>query len=192
MSRSNSVALRASVVVALAVATLPARAADDVIVATIDQAKLVKIPDGATTLIIGNPVIADVTQLMPNLMVLTPKAFGETNFIALDKEGRTVAGSMIQVVGGSGAIVVQRGMERQSYSCAPRCQPTERLGDDNKYMTGVASQAEAHFRRISGSTPPAAPPLTSTTTSSIGGPAVVPVPGAPMGTPGTLLPIPRL
>ena len=64
-----------------------ARADDAPIVGVVDQARLVKIPDGTETLIIGNSTIADVTLLkQKNLMVLTPKAFGETNFIALDRE----------------------------------------------------------------------------------------------------------
>ena len=141
-------------------AGLPARASNAVIMATVDQARLVKIPTGTETLIIGNPTIADVTLLKQNnLMILTPKAFGETNFIALDKNGSPVAESMIEVVNGSNAVVVQRGMLRQSYSCAPRCQPTERLGDDDKYLSEVASQALAHSSRLAGSVPPAGPGL---------------------------------
>ena len=143
-----------------AMAGQPARATNAVIMATVDQARLVKIPTGTETLIIGNPTIADVTLLKQNnLMILTPKAFGETNFIALDKDGNPVAESMIQVVSGSNAVVVQRGMARQSYSCAPRCQPTERLGDDDKYLSEVAGQAQAHSSRLAGSAPPAGPGL---------------------------------
>ena len=135
----------------------PLRAAADEqdIVAVIDQARLVKIPAGTETLIIGNPTIADVTLLKQNdLMVLTPRSFGETNFIALDAHGKPVAESMIRVVNGGNALVVQRGMDRQSYSCAPMCQPTERLGDDAKYASQVAGEAQAHTARLSGSTAP--------------------------------------
>ena len=160
MSISKRVLLKVGLAIATSIAGLPARAAEDVIVATIDQAKLVKVPVGTATLIIGNPAIADVTQLMPNLMVLTPKAFGETNFMALDKSGNIVAGSMIEVVNGTNAMIVQRGMERESYSCAPRCQPTERLGDSDKYLSQVATQAQDHFKRLTGSTPLAAPGTT--------------------------------
>ena len=46
----------------------------------IDQAHLVDLPAGTSTLIIGNPTIADVTMIgaKGSLMILTPKAFGET------------------------------------------------------------------------------------------------------------------
>ncbi len=152
--------LKAAVLLALAAGSLSARAADVVIVATVDQARLVKIPVGTETLIIGNPTIADVTLLKANnLMILTPKSFGETNFIALDKDGNPVAESLIQVVNGTDALVVQRGMDRQSYSCAPRCQPTERLGDDDKYLSQVAAQAQSHSGRLAGVQAPIGPSL---------------------------------
>lgn len=140
----------------------PAFADDQPIVGVIDQARLVKIPAGTQTLIIGNPTVADVTLLKQNnLMVLTPKAFGETNFIALDAQGNPLAESMIEVVNGTNALIVQRGMERHSYSCAPKCQPIERLGDDDKYLTGIASQAQAHTSRLAGATAPTQPGLMS-------------------------------
>ncbi len=160
MSVLKTSLLKAGVLLASAAGCLPAWAADAVIVATVDHARLVKIPAGTETLIIGNPTIADVTLLKQNnLMILTPKAFGETNFIALDKDGSPVAESMIQVINGTDALVVQRGMDRQSYSCAPRCQPTERLGDDDKYLQQVASQAQAHSTRLAGVAAPVGPGL---------------------------------
>jgi hypothetical protein len=47
----------------LAFGASPARAETDLIAVTLDQAKIAKLPAGATTLIIGNPMIADVTML---------------------------------------------------------------------------------------------------------------------------------
>ena len=157
----SKIATLVGVLLAFGAGLLPAVAATDVvIVATVDQARLVKIPAGTETLIIGNPTIADVTLLKQNnLMILTPKAFGETNFIALDRGGNPVAESMIQVVNGIDALVVQRGMDRQSYSCAPRCQPTERLGDDDKYLSQVAAQAQSHSSRLASAPAPVGPGL---------------------------------
>ena len=136
----------------------PALAGEPVIVAVVDQARLVKVPEGAETLIIGNPTIADVTLLKQNsLMILTPRSFGETNFIALDAKGNPVAQSVIRVVNGTDMVIVQRGMARESYSCAPRCQPTERLGDDGAYFGKISGEVQAHTARLAGSAPPIAP-----------------------------------
>ena len=134
---------------------VPCLAGEGRIVAVIDQAKLIKIPAGTQTLVIGNPTVADVTLMKQNgLMILSPKAFGETNFIALDAAGNPVAESTIEVVAGSSSLIVQRGMDRQSYSCAPKCQPTERLGDDDKYLSATASQDQAHTARLLASATP--------------------------------------
>jgi Flp pilus assembly secretin CpaC len=122
----------------------------------IDQAHLVELPAGTSTLVIGNPTIADVTMVgaKGSLMVLTPKAYGETNFIALDVSGKPLTESIIRVVAGTDAMIVQRGMERQSYACAPKCQATEKLGDDAKYFTATVEQAKAYNSSASTAAPP--------------------------------------
>jgi len=123
---------------------------EDTLVVTVDQARVAKIPVSARTLIIGNPMIADVTLLKRGgTMIVTGKGYGETNLIALGADGNTVAESMIQVVGGTNELVVQRGLERESYTCAPRCQPTARLGDDSKYFGDVSAQIQAHTAQAS-------------------------------------------
>ncbi len=119
--------------------------ADETLTVTVDEARVVKVPAGTRTLIIGNPMIADVTLLKSGqTMIVTGKGFGETNFIALDGDGKPVAQSQIRVVSGANALIVQRGMDRQSYTCAPRCQPSARLGDDPSYFNDVAGQIQAH------------------------------------------------
>lgn len=119
--------------------------AEEPLTVTVDQALIKEVPAGTRTLIIGNPMIADVTLLKSGAtMVVTGKGFGETNFIALDANGTPVKKWEIRVISGSDALVVQRGMERQSYTCTPRCQPTARLGDDPKYFNEVAAQIAAH------------------------------------------------
>ncbi|MGH6818887.1 MAG: pilus assembly protein N-terminal domain-containing protein [Methylovirgula sp.] len=122
--------------------------AEDTLVVTVNQARVVKVPRAARTLVIGNPTIADVTLLKQGgTMVVTGKGFGETNLIALDTNGNKVAESMVQVVDGENGgnpLVVQRGMDRQSYICAPRCQPTARLGDDPSFYSAVSGQAKLY------------------------------------------------
>jgi Flp pilus assembly secretin CpaC len=119
--------------------------AENLLTVTVDEARIVKVPEGTKTLVIGNPMIADVTLLKNGAtMVVTGKGFGETNFIALDDDGTPLAQSRIRVVADHDALVVQRGLERQSYTCAPRCQPTARLGDDPGYFKEVASQIQEH------------------------------------------------
>jgi hypothetical protein len=117
----------------------------DTLTVTVDQAKVVQLPAGAQTLIIGNPMIADVTLLKTgNSMIVTGKGFGETNMIALDAAGNETNEMNIVVVGSNNALVVQRGMGRESYTCNPRCQPTAVLGDNKEYFDYVTSQIQSH------------------------------------------------
>ncbi len=122
-----------------------AQANDRTIRVEIDYARIVKIPAGAQTLVIGNPAVADVTMLRASqLMVITGRSFGVTNLIVLDKTGAQVGESMVTVVPAQDKLVVQRGSHRESYSCAPNCARAMDLADDNQYMTQTIEAAKAH------------------------------------------------
>ena len=53
-----------------------------------DQARLVQLPERAANVVIGNPLIADVSIQPGGLTVVTGKSYGATNFIVTDKNGR--------------------------------------------------------------------------------------------------------
>ena len=119
-------------------------AGSETIVVTLDKATILRLPQNATTVIIGNPSVADVTMIKKsNQMVLTGKGFGQTNMIALDSEGKSVGESNIRVVENKNNVVVQRGMERESWNCTPRCNPTVSLGDAPRFMTEGIGQVQA-------------------------------------------------
>lgn len=134
--------LALSLIVALV--TLQGAAAETKTVkVTIDKASLIRMPAHAQTLVIGNPGIADVTVLKNNnMMVITGKSFGETNLIAVDADGNPVGESLIRVTSGADAmLIVQRGGERESYSCSPRCMPVLQLGDGQLFGAAAAQIA---------------------------------------------------
>ena len=132
----------------------PARAMDDPLVVTIDHALVVPVPPGTEALIVGIAAVADLTLLKQGAaMIVTGKGFGETNFIALDAAGKSLEQKLIHVIGGGNALLVQRGMERQSYSCVPpsrQCLPTAKLGDDAKYFGEVSGQVKDHNVQANG------------------------------------------
>jgi Flp pilus assembly secretin CpaC len=108
----------------------------------IDHAKVVKLPDKTQTVIVGNPIIADLTVQRNGILVVTGKSYGVTNLIALDAGGALLTESLISVQAPNESLVtVQRGLERESYSCTPNCQPSLLLGDANKYFNEVGGQA---------------------------------------------------
>ena len=101
----------------------------------LDQAKLVKLPERTATVVIGNPLIADAAVQPGGIVVLTAKSYGMTNMVALDRNGATLVEYPIQVIGPSDAVVVvYRGIERESYSCAPDCERRITLGDSIGYF----------------------------------------------------------
>jgi hypothetical protein len=125
----------------LASGVSPARAQADVIAVTLDQAKITRLPHGATTLIVGNPMIADVTMLKNNnTMIITGKGFGQTNLIAIDAAGSLIEEQQIQVLPAKTVLVLQNGSSRISYACNPTCMPTVQLGDDDKTFKDVGEQ----------------------------------------------------
>lgn len=134
----------AAVLAGLALANAPAtaqQAKSETVLVTVDQAKVVRLPERAQTVIVGNPGIADVTVQKNGVMVVTGKSFGVTNLIALDAGGTLLAESLVRVRADSESILtVQRGLERESYSCTPTCQPTVQLGDANRYFGEVGGQ----------------------------------------------------
>jgi len=117
----------------------------DMLKVVIDQAKIAKIPAGTQTLVIGNPMVADVTMLKGGTgMVVTGKGFGQTNLIALDAQGNILDEKQLRVEPGNSVLVVQRGESRASYSCNPWCMPTVQLGDDSKVFGEAGGQIQQH------------------------------------------------
>jgi hypothetical protein len=112
------------------------------VVVMVDHAKVVRLPAKAQTVIIGNPAIADVAVQKNGVMIVTGKSYGVTNLIALDASGTLLAESLVRVGADSNSLLtVQRGLERESYSCTPVCQPAAALGDAPKFFGEVGSQA---------------------------------------------------
>ena len=146
---------RVCVLVAVATLALPAvglaEGVADAIAVNVDQAKLVKLPGKVATIVIGNPLIADVTLQPGGMVVVTGKGYGATNFIALDRSGDVLVDRQIQVEGPSDRLVtVYRGIERESYSCMPLCQRRVTLGDSDTYFNNTMNQAGSLSSSASG------------------------------------------
>ncbi len=125
----------------LAFGASPARAETNLLAVTLDQAKIARLPQGAATLIVGNPMIADVTMLKNNsTMIITGKGFGQTNLIAIDASGSLIEEEQIRVLPSRALVVLQNGNSRMSYACNPDCMPTVQLGDDKQIFKDAGDQ----------------------------------------------------
>ena len=120
-----------SMAVILALAS-PSTAAE-MITVHVDQARIVKLPERAATVVIGNPLIADLSIQPGGLAVVTGKAYGDTNVVVMDKSNAVLLEKTIEVQEpDEPTVVVYRGVTRQTYSCTPDCSPRITLGDTSK------------------------------------------------------------
>lgn len=98
----------------------------------IDQATRVQLRGAAGSVIVGNPLIADVTVVDANTLYITGKGYGVTEIIAVDTIGRTVFQSEVVVSEGSGTgrVRVWRGGQATEMACGSSCSPSLRSGGD--------------------------------------------------------------
>jgi hypothetical protein len=119
---------------ALATAVPTTASAAGIIEVKLDQATIRKVNPLTATLVVGNPLIADVSVQAGGVMVVTGKGYGVTNLIALDRDGNVLAKEIVEVASPVDVVVVYRGVTRESYSCTPHCERRITLGDSPEYF----------------------------------------------------------
>jgi hypothetical protein len=158
--RDRRMRLAALIVCALGL-TLPAAAQPtEVIAVMLDQAQVARLPERVSTIVVGNPLIADVSVQASGTMVITGKGYGVTNLIALDRAGKVLLEKLIQVRGPiNNVVVVYRGVDRESYSCTPICERRITLGDTPEFFEATIGQTgNRNLRAQSGAAPPGQAP----------------------------------
>ena len=130
---------------------------------TIDRATLISVPPRARTLVLGNPLIADVSfardeenaKHLP-LVVIIGKGYGATNLVVLDSDGAVLMEKLIEVRSPPDALLVYNGANRESYSCPPprhTCSPRATLGDDEKFFNNALTEIAARDNQARGIVP---------------------------------------
>ncbi|MCC6306844.1 MAG: pilus assembly protein N-terminal domain-containing protein, partial [Rhodobacteraceae bacterium] len=128
---------------AAAALAAPAFAAEPIMVA-VDQAKVMRIARPAETVIIGNPSIADATIKDQLTLIITGRSFGTTNLIVLDSEGEPIADQLLTVqTADQSQVTVYKAAVRQTYSCAPICEPVLNIGDNSTAFEQTNTQIQA-------------------------------------------------
>jgi hypothetical protein len=146
-----SFAAKAVIVGLLLVPPAIAAPASESIAVTVDQAKLIKLPEKVATIVVGNPLIADVSLQPGGMMVVTGKGYGSTNVLALDRQGTVLVDRTVQVEGPSDKLLtVYRGIERETYSCTPTCQRRITLGDAPTYFNATIGQSGTMTKEAAG------------------------------------------
>jgi Flp pilus assembly secretin CpaC len=152
---SRSGCLVAAVALTLIATFAAAPAATETLTVAVDQATVAKLPERVATIVIGNPLIADVSLQSGGLMVITGKGYGVTNVVALDRSGAVLMEKAVQVQGPRDElVVVYRGIERESYTCTPKCERRITLGDSAAFFDATISQSGSRNGQAVGSAQP--------------------------------------
>jgi Flp pilus assembly secretin CpaC len=144
--------LAVGTLVATALLALPrAAAAEGLIDLTIDFAKVVRLDGPATTIVIGNPGIADAAVEDEQTLVLTGKAAGTTNLIVLDENGEPIVDSVLRVSSNVQQLTtIFYGGERQTFSCAPTCEQVISVGDEPTAFENATTQIQTRQQFANG------------------------------------------
>jgi hypothetical protein len=193
----------AAVLIIMATVLSPASNADSIdetpsaggaggsIIVTLDRASITTVPEGTTTVVVGNPVIADVKVVARRVMIVTGKGYGVTNLLALDQNGQKLFERFVWVRGPTESVIVYRGSSRDSYSCTNYCEPRVTLGDSPEFFSSAISeygriQDATRAQGIGTASPGGGAPAPGSGTASPGG--VTPAPGGVAPAPYALPP----
>ena len=113
----------------------------------LDRAEVTSLPPRTSTLIVGNPMIADASVQSGGLIVITGKGVGSTNVMAIDSQGAILSNMTIRVrVARNETVQVYRGADRETYQCSPICEPIVTLGDSKDYFDRSIAQNSTRMR----------------------------------------------
>ena len=108
-----------------------------------DRAKIIRIAGEVRSVIVGNPSFADVS-VQKKFIIIHGRNFGQTNILALDEDGNTLADLNVTIVKGPDRnISVYRAGQKASYACAPKCESTLQVGDSETYFATVKKSIES-------------------------------------------------
>lgn len=121
----------------------PGAESGDAVVVTVDRARVFRISRPAATIIVGNPSIADATIEDDRTLVLTGRSFGVTNLIVLDIKGDPIVDQTLVVRGHeTNTVRIYRRSDRETLACAPVCEPTLTIGDNDEKFQFASQQIQ--------------------------------------------------
>ena len=127
MSRINTRLPLAALALVLAFSPVPSLAQSSALNVQVDRSQRVQLRGPVSSVIVGNPLIADVTVVNNNTLFVTGKGYGVTEIVAVDAIGRTLFQNQVIVSGGqTGSVRVWRGAKATEMACSSSCAPSVR------------------------------------------------------------------
>ena len=115
----------------VAAAAFPAAAQNRGLEVEIDRAQRIQLRGAASSVIVANPAVADVTMVDASTLYVTGRGYGSTEVVVVDAIGRTLYQSVVTVTApSSGHVRVWRGGAATEMSCGAGCTPSQRQVPD--------------------------------------------------------------
>jgi len=113
----------------------------DALIVPLDHSTRLRVAGAASSVVVGNPSVADVTVVDSHTLFVSGRGYGVTDVVVLDGFGRTLFSTEVVVgVAHTGRVSVWRGATRVDMACTPSCQPSIRSGGA---AAGASSSAAA-------------------------------------------------
>lgn len=93
----------------------------------IDRVQRVQLRGAASSVIVANPGVADVTVVDASTLFVTGRGFGSTELVVVDAIGRTLFQAVVNVTApADGHVRVWRGGQPVDMACGASCAPSPR------------------------------------------------------------------
>ncbi len=115
-----------------------------------DHTGLVRLPQEAATIVVGNPAIADAMLHDSRTLFVSGRVFGQTNLIALNASGQVIYAADVSVtLSERDHVQVVRNntselsVAQHSYVCDPVCRAVPVIGDAPGRFDAITAQRSA-------------------------------------------------
>jgi Flp pilus assembly secretin CpaC len=97
-----------------------------------DQATAVRLTAAAKSVIVGNPVIAEVMLVDDRTVYVLGRMMGQTNLVAIDQNGTEILNQRVSVrIGDQQMVTLHKGsLGQRTFACAPKCEWMLKPGDE--------------------------------------------------------------
>ena len=97
----------------------------------IDRVQRIQLRGAASSVIVANPDVADVTVVDASTLFITGRGFGSTELVVVDAIGRTLFQTVVNVTApAEGHVRVWRGGQSVDMACGASCAPSQRQAPD--------------------------------------------------------------
>jgi Flp pilus assembly secretin CpaC len=105
----------------------------------------------ASQIILGNPIIADITVRDDQYIFISGKSPGRTNMLVYGRDGKVAEKYILAVRDPDVYLTVYKGTESKAhFDCAPLCQRVLRIEDSSSEADAQRSKVEAQIQMIDG------------------------------------------